>query len=244
MKTTDAIVEFLAPGVVILSSIGLVSFRVLQLLGFVDLAAVNALASKDVGLGVETLVGVGFLSLAYILGVLSNSLGGVLLKKRASALYLVELRRHLPLLQSLAPPALRGPFFTGWDASNVRDRAAFFRAYCRVYSPQAGAEADAHSSHVRIIRASALSLASLVVATAFVGFTALHPDVRSAVVFVALTLLVGIVLLVFLRDSYYYRLRLGLSSSIFHFLAIRIQEVTRGSGQPTLEGEGPCPTKE
>ncbi len=226
MKTTAAYVEFIIPGVIILFSILVIILKLFSILELSNNPNITLTQDiKDLGLAAESLLGILSLSIAYILGVLSNNLGGFLLKRKATSIYNESFRKNEYILKELNYFTLRRIEKCNFSGIDIRREAAFMRAYCRVSSNEAAIEIGSHSSHIRIMRASLLSVFFLFFSFSFFAFCQLQWSILIRTTVVVAIIIIGSFSCISIINTYFYRLQLQINSTLAHFIAIRTKEM-------------------
>jgi hypothetical protein len=234
MKTSEAVLEFLVPGILFVFPLLLL---VLEILGLFEATAkpIPPLLTSAQFSGSAIFVAF-FLCVAYLFGVLLSEIGTRLLTRGSNRVVHRCFQDHKDTLVQYGYREIRRLDFDTAPASQYWAEFSFLRAFCRVYSDDAAERIKSHESILRIFRPSLVGLpAGLVFFGGFTMLAASHWTDRRAITG-AIFIVAGGITHALLRSAYLQRLYTATKSAIQHFVAVRYQSEHDGADETRIVG--------
>lgn len=218
MKASEAILEFLIPGILATTGFLLMLGGICQLTGVDIMIHISTITKQGVGL--QSIFGFFFLSISYVMGILCSNLVGMMLKGIANKKLIYVFDENSISLRKAGINQLVGsePSQKGW---NTKQAMRLIKAYTSANSEAAERDVQAHTKHVRIVRSTILGVTLM-----FIGLNVAFWSIKvlpfnAKLIICGLATLVGFGTLMTLVDSYFYRLGLLYSTSIAYFVALQ-----------------------
>jgi hypothetical protein len=232
VQTSEAVVEFLIPGVMTCFPLSLLVLRGMGFIGPRSLQFTDILATSNIA--VATVLLSLFLALSYVVGIILNEVGTMVVKNQSNRLVCSCIQEYKDILMKYKYHELRSVDIDTLKPSRAWAEFSFLRAYCRIASAEAASRIKSHGNFLRVLRPSIISFPSFLILFGIFILSLSTTDLLGYGFLIS-----GVVSYLLIRAAYFQRLHTATKSVIQHYVAICAQK----EENPLYSGKSlPVPT--
>ncbi|HEV2912383.1 MAG TPA: hypothetical protein VGX92_03605 [Pyrinomonadaceae bacterium] len=220
MKTSEAILELLIPGMLVSSPIGLL---VLRVLGFIQPGYTTEFLAK-IPIPLSTIFGILFLGSSYLVGAVLNELGTRIVEKKSNKVVLTCIKAYKDDLIEHHYEELREVDLNKLSEKRAWAEFSFLRAFDRTSSGGAASRIRSHESYLRLFRPSLVSIPLGLIFFGAYTLSVAASRLNSTAIFGYTLVLLSMPSHILLRAVYFQRLNTAVKSAIQHYTALKSQE--------------------
>jgi hypothetical protein len=220
MKTSEAILELLIPGMLVSSPIGLLALRIL---GFIVPGHTTDFLAK-IPIAQSTMFSILFLGISYLVGAVLNELGTLVVETKSNKVVLTCIKAYKDDLIEHDYEKIREVDLNKLSEKRAWSEFSFLRAFDRTSSGGAASRIKSHESYLRLFRPSLVSIPLGLIFFGTYTLSVAASYLNSTAIFGYALLVLSIPSHILLRVVYFQRLNTAVKSAIQHFTALKSQD--------------------